>query len=343
MENEELDDLRVFGLNQTGLRKTLINYDEFHFEEKELVSIEDCFEYKNKPSITWINIDGLYETELVEKLGRYFDLHPLTLEDISSSDQRPKVEDFTNYIFIILKMLYFDGETNKTVSEQLCIVVTQNILITFQEKPGDIFDLIRNKLKNNKGRIRKMASDYLAYSLIDAIVDNYFVILEKIGEKIDFLEEELITNPTQNTLIDIYELKREVLYLLKSVWPLRTILTNLEKEGSPIINDSTRIFFKDVYDHTIQVIDSIEQYRESLAEMLNIYVSSLGNKTNTVMKILTIFATVLMPLNVITGFYGMNFEFMPGLHNHWGFFGVVVLMVIASTGMLYLFKKKNWI
>jgi len=329
--------------NNGKLRKTLISYDEFNYEEKELSSIEECFEYKNSPSITWINIDGTYDLELIEKIGRHFNLHPLTIEDITPSNQRPKVEDFTDYIFVILKMLYFDEEINKTSCEQLSMVITPNVLITFQEKPGDVFDLIRDKLKNKKGKIRKMPSDYLAYSLIDAIVDNYFVILEKIGDQLDTLEEELITSPSQNTLINVYELKREVLFLLKSVWPLRTVLTNLEKEDSPIINSSTKIFFKDVYDHTFQVIDTIEQFRESLSEMLNIYISSLGNKTNTIMKILTIFATIMMPLNLITGFYGMNFEFMPGLHDQWGFALVVITMIIISAAMLFLFKKKNWI
>lgn len=322
---------------------TIIDYDEKHFEEKVVKNVEECFPFKDKPTVTWINIDGLHQVELIETIGRYFNLHPLILEDIVSTSQRPRMEDFENYIFVVLKMIYLDGKENEINIEQVSLIIGENYVISFQEKEGDVFNPIRERIKNGKGRIRKMGADYLAYALTDVIVDNYFVVLEKIDEKLEDLEEELVTNPTSKTLQAIHNLKKDVLLLRKSIWPLREVIGILERGDSKFIYKSTQIYFRDVYDHTIQVMDVIETSLDMLTGMLDIYLSSLNNKMNEIMKVLTIIATIFIPLTFITGIYGMNFKHMPELSWHWGYFAVLLVMAIIGVSMLMYFKKKKWL
>jgi magnesium transporter len=324
-------------------RITIVDYDETQFEEKEAKTIEECFPFKDKPTITWINIDGIHQVEIIEKLGKHFDIHPLVLEDIANTEQRSKMEDFNDYIFLVLKMLYFEEEENEIKSEQVSFILGSNYVLSFQEKEGDVFNPVRERVKNSKGRVRKMGADYLVYTLIDAIVDNYFIILEKLGEKIEDLEDELVDRPRQETLQVLHYLKREMVFLRKSVWPLREAISGLQREESPLIMDSTKIYLRDVYDHTIQVIDAVETFRDMLSGMLDIYLSSISNRMNQIMKVLTIIATIFIPLTFIAGIYGMNFKYMPELEWRWGYFIVLGIMTIIAIWMLIYFRRKRWL
>jgi magnesium transporter len=321
---------------------SIIDYDEKNFQEREAKTIEECFPFKDTPTVTWINIDGIHDVDIIDKIGKHFDLHPLIMEDIMNTEQRPKMEDFGNYLYVVLKMLYYDDEENETKVEQVSMILGDNFVISFQEREGDIFDPIRERIRNGKGRIRKMDSDYLAYSLLDAIVDNYFTILEKLGEWIEELEEKVVTDPRPGTLQDIHRLKREMVFLRKSVWPLRELINGLERGESPLIHKSTSVYLRDVYDHTIQVIDTIETYRDILSGMHDTFLSSISNRMNEIMKVLTIIATIFIPLTFIAGIYGMNFEFMPELKWRWAYFVVWGVMIVIAISMMTYFKRKKW-
>jgi len=323
---------------------TLINYDEAQYQEREIKKIEECFPFEIKPTITWLNINGIHDVEIMEKIGEQVGLHPLLLEDIMNTDQRPKIEDFGDFIFITLKMLYCCNEKKNEIEvEQVSLILGLNFVISFQEREGDVFNSIRERIKKGKGKMRKSGADYLAYTLIDAIVDNYFIILEGTGEKIEEMEEKLITNPTPNTLQGIHNLKRDMIFLRKSVWPLREVISGLERTESSLIKESTGIYLRDVYDHSIQVIDTIETFRDMISGMLDIYLSSISNKMNEVMKVLTIIATIFIPLTFIVGIYGMNFEYIPELKLHWGYFAVLFIMAVVSIIMIIYFRKKKWL
>jgi magnesium transporter len=325
------------------LKITIMDYDESYFEEKEVKTIDECFVFKDKPTVTWINVDGLHQVEILEKLGKCYGLHPLVLEDILNTDQRPKMEDYGEYIYIVLKDLDYDDKSSQIEPEQISLILGPNFVFSFQEREGDTFDTIRERIRNSKGRIRKMGADYLAYTLLDSIVDNYFIILEKLGEKIEFLEEKLVTQPTPETLQIIHHLKREMIFLRKAVWPLREVINGLERGESSLIKESTRIYLRDVYDHTIQTIDTIETYRDMVSGMLDIYLSSVSNRLNSVMKVLTIIATIFMPLTFLAGVYGMNFKFMPELEWRWGYPVIWLVMVGIGVLMLLYFRKKKWL
>ncbi len=321
---------------------TIIDYDETHFQEKEAKTIEECFIFKDKPTVTWINVEGIHQVEILEKLGECYGFHPLILEDILNTDQRPKTEDFGDYLYIVLKMLY--PNNSEVVTEQISLILGPNFVISFQEGlKGDVFDPLRERIRTAKGKIRQLGADYLAYSLIDSIVDHYFIILEKLGENIEFLEEKLITSPTPETLQTIHNLKREMIFLRKSVWPLREVISGLERGESFLIKESTRLYLRDVYDHTIQVIDNVETFRDMLSGMLDIYLSSVSNRLNAVMKVLTIIATIFMPLTFLAGLYGMNFKYMPELSWPWGYPLALFIMLAIAVSMLIYFKNKKWL
>jgi magnesium transporter len=322
---------------------TIIDYDETQFKEMEINNVEELSSFKDKPTVTWINIDGLHDVEIIEKTGQCFNLHPLLLEDILNTDQRPKTEDYDSYVYIVLKMIFNDDAQREIRTEQISLVLGSNYVISFHEKEGGVFECIRDRIRNNKGRIRRLGPDYLVYSLIDVIIDNYFVVLEKLGETIDILEEELIKNTKPETLSFLHKLKSEMIFLRRSVWPLRELIGTLERGEFALIQKTTRIYLRDVYDHTIQVIDSVETFREMLSGMLDIYLSSIGNKTNEIMKVLTMIATIFIPLTFIVGLYGMNFKFMPELESKWGYPAVLFLMAIIAAFMLAYFKKKKWL
>lgn len=321
----------------------VIDYDETNFLETELSAAEACIPYKNKPTVTWINVDGVHNVPVLEKLGDCFGLHRLVMEDILNTDQRPKAEDFGEYLYIVLKMLS-NGRSGEIVTEQISIVVGSNFVLSFQEGvEGDVFNLIRERLRNGKGRIRKMGADYLTYSLLDAVVDNYFVILEKFGDKIELLEAELIESPTQKTVQRIYQLKREMIFLHNAVWPLREVVSTLGKHESQIIREATVPYFRDVYDHVIHVIDSVDIYREMISSMLDMYLSSVSNRLNEVMKVLTAISLIFMPLTFIVGLYGMNFKYMPELEWRYGYFLTLFVMLGIGVFMFFYFKRKKWL
>lgn len=323
---------------------TLIDYDEMHFHEQEAKTIEECFPFKdrNRPTIAWINIDGIHRSDILGKLGECFGLHPLIVEDIMNTDQRPKIEDFEDYSYIALKMLEFSGRDGEVISEQVSLVLGPNFVLSFLEKEVDIFRVIRDRIRTNKGRIRKMGADYLAYCLLDAIVDNYFIIMETLGEKIESLEDELVSNPTPVTLRAIYKLKMNTILLRRSVWPFREVIGGLERGESSLILESTRIYYKDIHDHTLHIIDTLETFREMVAGMLEIYLSSISNRLNAVIKVLTMIATIFMPLTFIAGIYGMNFKYMPELEWRWGYPVILLIMSAMGIAMMYYFKKKKW-
>ncbi|MFC2072393.1 magnesium/cobalt transporter CorA [Chloroflexota bacterium] len=321
----------------------ILDYDEAQFEEEEAKTIEETFPFKDKPTVTWINIDGLHEVEIIEKLGSHFGLHPLLLEDILNTDQRPKMEDYGDYIFVVLKMLYSGENKCEIEAEQVSLILGSNFVISLQEREGDVFNPLRDRIRKGKGRIRKTGSDYLAYALLDAIVDNYFLILETVGEKIEDTEQQLATNPSPETLQYIRELKNEMIFLRKSIWPLRELINGLERGESTLIHESTGAYLRDVYDHTIQIIDTVESYRDMISGMVDIYLSSISNKMNEVMKVLTIFASIFIPLTFVAGIYGMNFEFMPELKWHWGYFALLAVMALIGISLVLYFKRKKWL
>jgi magnesium transporter len=312
--------------------------EEHHFEQVDLYLQNPC----DSP-VVWVNVEGVHDIELIRKLGEKHSFHPLVLEDIVNTAQRPKIEDYDDYLFIVLKMLHptKEGDFN---SEQLSIILGPDYLFTFQEGiTGDSFDSVRERIRGGKGKTRGMGVDYLAYALIDAIVDGYFTVLEGFGERIVDVEERLTQSPDQGSLHSINSMKKEIIYLRKSVWPLREAISFLERGDSPLLHDATRIYFRDVYDHTVQVIDTIEIYRDLLSGMLDLYLSSISNRTNEVMKFLTVIGTIFMPLTFLVGVYGMNFKNFPELEWRNGYFILWGLMIALSLLMVAYFRNKRWL
>jgi magnesium transporter len=341
----------VFPLEERteDVKITIIDYDHEKFQERQVKNIEECFPFKETPTVTWINVDGIHRGDVIEKTGKNFDLHPLILEDIVTTGQRPKYEDFQSYIYTILKMIYYDESNDRIGVEQVSLIIGKNYVISFQEKPGDVFNFVRERIRNDKGRVRKMGADYLAYALIDAIVDNYFLVIEKMGEKIEGMEDELVTNPTPKALRIIHGLKRDTIFLRKSIWPLREVVNNLSRGESALIKKATSLYLRDVYDHTIQIIDTIESFRDIVAGMLDIYLSSMSNRMNEIMKVLTIIATIFIPLTFVAGIYGMNFNTrsspfnMPELNWRYGYLFALGMMAFIIITMVLYFRRKKWL
>ena len=321
---------------------TLFSYDENSFQEQQSETVDEFLIYKDRPGVVWINVDGLHQVEVVEKVGKSFGLHPLLLEDILDTGHRPKMEDLGELIFVTLKMLSYDSDTNKVDREQISLVLGPNYVLSFKERENEIFDPLKERIRNGLGRWRNMEADYLFYALLDSIVDNYFVVLEDLGERIEILEESLVTNPSPDTLNSIQNLKTGMIHLARSVWPLREIIAGLDRGESPLIKKSTGIYLRDVYDHTIQVIDTVETYRDMITGMLDIYLSSINNRISEVMKVLTMIATIFIPLTFIVGVYGMNFSNMPELGWRWGYPVVWLIMAVIGVLMVIYFKKKKW-
>jgi magnesium transporter len=331
------------GKNAGGKAKiTIIDYDAGHFETIEAKTVEEYLAFKDKPSVTWINIAGLGQQDVITEVGKLFKIHPLAMEDILNTYHRPKIEIYPDYLFVILKQLSYSQETFNLKKSQFSIVWGKNFVLTFQEQESEIFNPIKKLLKNDEGQLRKLGADYLVYALIEIIVDNYYVILDQGGEKLELLEEILIKNPTLKNSQTIHDLKMELLFLRKSVWPLREILSTLSKESLDLVSDNTRIYFRDVYDNVVQIIEMIEALREMASDMMDIYLSSINNKLSEVMKVLTIISTIFIPLTFIAGVYGMNFRFMPELEWRAGDFLVLTLMGLVAATMLLYFKRKKW-
>jgi magnesium transporter len=325
------------------IKLSVISYDEVNFQEQEVDAVEKAVAFRKKGSVMWLNVDGVHKPEIIEQVGRSFGVHPLVLEDIADTGQRPKMEDFDDYIFVTLKMFRFGKKEKEIKTEQISLVLGNGFVVSFQEAEGDVFDPIRERLRNNKGRVRKAGADYLVYALMDAVVDNYFLIMEKLGETIEEIEDKLVINPTSETVQKIHGLKRQLIFLRKSVWPLREVISRLERSESPLILKSTFVYLRDVYDHTIQVMDSVDTFRDTLSGMLDIYLSSVSNRMNEVMKVLTVIATIFIPLTFIAGIYGMNFRDMPELGQAWGYPTTLLLMLAIALVMVIYFRRKKWI
>jgi len=322
---------------------SIIDYSSSVLEEKTLKDIEECIDYQKKPTITWINIDGIHQAQIIDKIGQIFQIHPLTQENIMNTAQRSKIEFFPNYVYIALKMIYWNENEQEISIEHISLVLMDNIVLSFQEKEGDVFNPIRQRIKSKAGKIRKSSSDYLLYALLDSIVDQYFLVLEKLGEQSETLEDFLINQPSPENLQTIHMVKRNLLFLKNAVWPLREVINKLEKDESSLIHKNTKLFLRDLYDHTIQVIETVEALRDMVSGLLDIYLSSISNKMNEVMKVLTIIATIFIPLTFIAGIYGMNFNFMPELSWKWGYPAILGAMFLIGLGMMYFFKKKKWL
>lgn len=319
------------------------DYNIDHIEEKVLKKIEDAFLYKSTDSITWININGLNHINEIEKIGNHYNLHPLILEDIVNTGQRPKIDEYDDYIFVVIKMLYYDRE-EKIISEQVSFILGENYVLTFQEAEGDVFEVVRDRIRFAKGRIRGLGSDYLLYALIDAVTDHYYSIIETMGDKIEDLEDNLFNGQTKSEISQqIQDLKREVLKVRRAIFPLREIINRIEKTDSKLILDKTLHYYRDIYDHIIQISENIDIYREMIWGLMDMYMTSISNKMNEVMKVLTIIATIFIPLTFIAGIYGMNFDNIPELHYKYSYFVLWFVMIIIFLGMLYYFKRKKWL
>jgi magnesium transporter len=320
----------------------LIKYSEATFEETDS-NIEDiCHLDRNNSIVHWINVEGIHDVNLLESLGKCFGIHPLVLEDILNTDQRPKIEDYGQYIFMVVKMLSYDTNKGEIITEQQSFILGDNFVISFSESDTNIFDPVREWIKHGIGRIRKMGADFLVFTLLDVIVDNYFVVLDELSEKIENTEDEMVEKSSPETLQTIHKLKRNMLFLHKSVWPLREIIGTLDRGVTPLIKDSIDIYIRDLYDHVIQVMDTTETLRDILSSMLDIYLSSVSNRMNEIMKVLTIISTVFIPLSFIVGLYGMNLKNMPEYGVPWMYPVVWIIMISIAIVMLIFFKKKKW-
>jgi magnesium transporter len=322
------------------IKITLIEFNETEYFEDEYYDLSECLSHVKPDMIKWINVEGVHNVHLIEKIGKFYNLHPLTLEDLVHVDQRPKFEDFENYVLTVMRMISYNQEV---VSEQLSLVLLENTVLSFQEPHGgDAFDIIRNRLRLSKGRVRRLGADYLFYALMDAVVDCYFNAIEKIGDKLEVIEEEIMSDPKKESLIRLYALKREVIYLRKQVWPLRDMINNLIRTENALITDNTQIFFRDLQDHSTRIIDTVETYRDLLSGIMDIHISTNANKMNEVMKVLTIMSTIFIPVTFISGVYGMNFANMPGLTSEYGYMIAWGLMLVVIFGLIFYFKRKKW-
>jgi len=322
----------------------LFDYDNKHLEEREITDISHCIPYKETPTVTWINVDSVPPITFLHELRLGFNLHPVVEEDILNINQRPKIETLDNYIFLALKMFNFDKKSCKVVSEQVSIILAKNFLITFQQGiRGDSFDSVRKMLRDNNTAIRSGKTDFLCYELIASTVLNYFNVLDDFSNYIEDLEKEMIENPGTETLNKIYHLKRQILELKKSVWPLREVINILERDSSKFIYPESKIYLRDIYENLIQVVDITETYRDILSGMLDVYLSSVSNRTNSVMKVLAIITTIFMPLSFLTGFFGMNFQYLPGTSSPWGWIIMAFIMICLFIAMILVFKNRKWI
>ena len=322
------------------IKITLIEYNEEEFFEKEFYDLSECVDHVKPNLVKWINVDGIHKTEMIEQIGKLYNIHPLTLEDIVNVDQRPKFEEFDTYVVAIMKMI---GYNTDITSEQLSIVLMENTVISFQEPHGgDAFDIIRNRLRQAKGRIRKCGADYLAYALMDAVTDCYFHAIEKIGDIVEDIEEEVIKSSNKESLLQLYKLKRDMIYLRKQVWPMRDMISNMIRSETKLINPTTDIYLRDLQDHVTRIIDTVETYRDLLSGIMDVYLSTNSNKMNEVMKVLTIMSSIFIPVTFVVGVYGMNFKYMPEINSPYGYWSVWVVMILMMGGLIIYFKKKKW-
>lgn len=322
---------------------SLVEYDKDTILENHFSKVTELLRHGLNHQISWINVNGVHDVAVVGQIGEFFGIHPLVLEDIVNTHQRPKFEDHDHYSYLVLKMLLPASDGYSTEIQQVSLIVGLNYVISFQELPSKIFDAVKARLFSPLGRMRTLGADYLAYALIDAIIDNYYEVLEFFGEQIEELEDRVVLKPDPLVIKEIHTLKNELLFMRKSVWPLREVINAIQRGDSPMFADETRIYIRDIYDHTIQVIDTIEMYRDMVSGMLDIYLSSISNRLNEVMKVLTIISTIFIPLNFIAGVYGMNFKYMPELEVVWGYPAILALMAAVAASLLYFFRKRSWL
>ncbi|MFP8488997.1 magnesium/cobalt transporter CorA [Gracilimonas sp. Q87] len=326
-----------------NVQLNLLDYDVEQLGEYDITEIEESKPYLESPSKTWVNVLGLHDVEKLKHIWSYFGLHPLIQEDILNTNQRAKIEEYPDQVFFVLRMMSIMEETGELNVEQVSIVLYEDSVLSFQEDDYPIFEPVLHRLRNKAPRLRKEGPDYLAYALIDTIVDHYFKVMEKLGDEIEILEDHIISSADDDIPEQIHALRRKVLYLRKAIWPLRDSLNNLLREESPLINEENKIYFRDVHDHLVQIIDGIENYRDMIIGMLDMYMSQVSNKMNEVMKVLTIIATIFIPLTFLAGIYGMNFEYMPELSVKWAYPAIWVIMILTTIGMLIYFRKKKWL
>jgi magnesium transporter len=327
----------------------IIDYTESEHAEKRVTSAEECFPYRDSTTLSWINVDGIHKPEVIEELGKHFGLHPLVLEDIVNTGQRPKMEEAEDHVFVVMKMLYEDRDNGELKAEQISVVFGQNWVITFQETGEDVFDHVRKRIRRTVPRVRFMTADYLAYALVDAVVDHYFIALERLGEEIETLDDAVSENPTPEHLDQIRDLKKELIFMRKAVWPLREVIGGIERTESKLIKESTGPYLRDLYEHTIQVIDTVETFRDMVSGLLDLYHTGISNRMNEIMKVLTIFATIFIPLGFLAGVYGMNFDTgaspfnLPELGFRFGYLMFWGAVALVAGSLLLFFRRKNWL
>lgn len=330
--------------NATPSQLILIDYDPKHAVRKVNISPSDCESYLASDSASWLDIQGLGSEEILKQIGQIFKLHPLLLEDVVNVPQRPKVEDYNEQLIIIIHLVQPRPEEDGFYSQQVSLVLGKNYLLTFQEEPDhDCFNPVRNRLKNNKGKIRTSGVDYLTYLLLDTIIDSFFPVLEDYGERIEELENEVVFNPNHSTLEKIYTIRRELLALRRAIWPQQSVIITLMRSGSNLISSDVEIYFRDCYDHVIQLLDIVESYRELSSNLMDVYLSSMSNQMNEIMKVLTIISSIFIPLSFIAGVYGMNFEYMPELNWKWGYFITLGVMATVGSGLIFFFWRSGWL
>ncbi|MSR35236.1 MAG: magnesium/cobalt transporter CorA [Gemmatimonadetes bacterium] len=334
----------------TGTKKVeQVRLSVFDFDEQKCVELQEVgdvaalFPLRDKPTVTWVNVDGLHDTRLIEAIGAHYGFHPLVLEDIAHVGQRPKLEEYDDYLYVVLCQLEWQGDEAMAVEEQVSLIVGKNYLFSFQERPGDDFEMVRERLRSANGKARQRGADYLAYQLIDATVDNYFTILDRVGLITEQVELELLENPAHVTMHRMQQIKRELLVVRRAIWPLRDVLAGLLRTESELVSESTRVYFRDVHDHAVQVVDAVETLRDVVGGMIEIYLAQVSLRTNEVMKVLTMMASIFIPLTFIAGVYGMNFEFMPEIQARWGYPVVLGVMAAVAIGILAWFKKRRWL
>lgn len=328
---------------QDKIKISVMDFNAEHLIERNELTIEEALKFVNNPStITWLNIRGINDVHVLESLGKHFQFHSLILEDVMNASQRSKLDDYKSYIFIVVRMLHYSDKKG-VQDEQVSIVLGKNYVISFLEDSVDVFGPVRSRIRNDNKRIRSLGADYLCYALIDTIVDQYFVILEAVDKEMEVLEESLIQKPESHTMRKIQHLKREIILLRKSVWPMREVINHFRRIDSPLVSENTQVYMNDVYDHTIQAIDTIESFRDVASGMLEVYLSGISQHMNEIMKVLTIVATIFVPLTFIASIYGMNFDYMPELHWKWGYPVTLFTMLCVAGLMLYNFYRRKWI
>lgn len=318
------------------------DYDSEHLEAQKIDQVSDCFRYKNSSKVTWINLDGIRRKD-IDEVCTHYGIHPLIQEDILSVGQRPKMDELEGVIFCLLNMLYFNEQYSTVEVEQISIVMGDRFILSFQEDADrDVFNSLRDKLQFKNNKIRNNGTDYLFYTMIDLIVDNYFIVMEKLSEKIELLEEDIIRNPNNRTLAKINQLRKEMIVLKRNINPVRDIINGILRSENDLLEERTEKYFKDVYDHIIQANDLAENYRDMMMNLHDLYLSNVNLKMNEVMKVMAIVTCLLAPATVIGGIFGMNFERIPWLHNPYGFFIAMALMLLIPVAMMWIFKKRDW-